>query len=417
MVIAQFALVTMLFAAQTAWVAALPAPLLWPMYQYQANHEAVFNGPSNGVNWHRRLGGQINGGLAIAGNMLYVESFDKNVYALDTRTGAVRWSSKLENIAMTAPLVADGLVVVGTGSNDPMVETPIKTIWGRPQGDVVEALSARTGAVIWQQRTVGENMPSPALVRINGVDAIVFVNGDNHLRALRLSDGQPIWTLPTRGIGTMSSAAAVGNIVYVLSGVPSPGSWHDELYAVDVQHARYIWRAPIGNVDCSPTVDNRTVFVQVSGYDAKRPEYSATFNDVAGVDARTGYMRWSWRSGFGYFTPTASHEQAIAGLAINGVLYQAIPATSEFAAFDPAGHLRWKIHTDAPVKMSAVLAGGKLYFGDTGSTLYVVDAATGKIVGGRVYPSYFTVSPPVIVGGTLYIANNDTVLATPLSAL
>ena len=94
MVFAQLSLISRLFATQTAFATALAAPLSWPMYQYQANHEAVFNGPVNGVNWHRRLGGQINGGLAIAGNILYVESFDKNVYALDTRTGAVRWSSK-----------------------------------------------------------------------------------------------------------------------------------------------------------------------------------------------------------------------------------------------------------------------------------------------------------------------------------
>ena len=66
--------------------------------------------------------------------------------------------------------------------------------------------------------------------------------------------------------------------------------------------------------------------------------------------------------------------------------------------------------------MSAVLAGGKLYFGDTGIR-FTLSTPTGRIVGGRTYPSSFTVSPPVIVGGTLYIANNDTVLATPLSAL
>ena len=112
----------------------------------------------------------------------------------------------------------------------------------------------------------------------------------------------------------------------------SPGSWHDELYAVDTQRARYIWRAPIGNVDCSPTVDNGTVFVQIPATTPSAPRYRDV-QRCRRVDAHTGYMRWSWRSGFGYFTPTASHEQAIAGLAIDGVLYQAIPATSEFAAF------------------------------------------------------------------------------------
>ena len=387
------------------------------MYQYRPSHNAVFPGPGRAFSWHRTLGDKINGGLAIVDGTVYVESFDKHLYALDMQTGNIRFSTPLQNIAMTAPIVAHGLVVVGTGSNAPLVETPSKTIWGRPQGDFVDAVSTRTGAMAWQLRTIGEDMPTPVLVRRSVDDALVFVNGDNHMRALRFADGKALWTLATRGIGTMSSAAAVGNMAYVISGVPNPASAHDELYGVDVTTGTYKWRAPVGNVDCSPTVDNNTVFVEGSGVDPRRPAWGDTFNDVVAVDAGTGAMRWSWRSGFGKFTPVGSHEQAIAGLAADGVLYQAIPATSEFAAFDSAGHLKWKIQTDAPVKMSAVLFNGKLYFGDTGTTLYVVDAATGAVVGGRQFPSYFTVSPPVIVGSTLYIANEDTVYAIPVGDL
>jgi|SRR5579884_545159 len=402
-------------AAQRANVAI--GPHTWPMYQYQANHNAVFAGPSRAFSWHQKLGGKVNGGLAIVDGTVYVESFDKHLYALDAQNGRVKWTARLQNIAMTAPIVADGLVVVGTGSNAPLKETSKETVWGRPEGDYLQAFSMRDGSLVWQQRTVGENMPTPALVRVNGENTLVFANGDNHAYAMRLRDGQTLWSFPTQGIATMSSAAAVGTTVFFVSGVPSPGSMHDSLYAVDGTTGANLFRVPLGNVDCSPTIENGTVFVEGSGTDAKRPAATSTFSDVVGVDAASGKMKWSWRSGWGHFTPTASHEQAIAGLAVNGTLYQSIPATSEFAAFDSGGHTRWKIRTEEPVKMSAVLYNGKLYFGDTGRTLYVVDAATGQIVGGRTYASYFTVSPPVIVGATLYVTNDDTVLAIPLSAL
>jgi serine/threonine-protein kinase len=392
-------------------------PAAWPMYQYQPNHNAVFPGPSRAFSWQRKLGGKVNGGLAVVDGTVYVESFDKRLYALDARSGSVKWTANLQNIAMTAPIVADGLVVIGTGSNRPLKESATETIWGRPQGDYIQAFSVRDGLLVWQQRTVGENMPTPALLRVNGENALVFANGDNHARSLRLRDGQLLWSFPTQGIATMSSAAAVGNNVYFISGVPSPGSLHDSLYAVDGTTGAKLWRVPLGNVDCSPTIDGGTIFVEGSGADPKRPADTSTFSDVVGIDAATGKMKWSWRSAWGHFTPTASHEQAIAGLAVNGMLYQSIPASSEFAAFDSGGHTRWKIRTEEPVKMSAVLYNGKLYFGDTGHTLYVVDAATGQIVGGRTYPSYFTVSPPVIAGATLYVTNDDTVLAIPLSAL
>jgi outer membrane protein assembly factor BamB len=387
------------------------------MYQYQPNHNAVFAGPARAYSWHRRLGGKVNGGLAIVDGTVYVEGFDRSLYALDAQTGAIRWIAKLQNIAMTAPIVADGLVVVGTGSNRPLTQTRRMTIWGRAEGDYIQAFSVKSGLLVWEQRTTGEDMPTPALVKVNGENAIVFANGDNHARALRLRDGKPLWTLPTNGIATMSSAAAIGNTAYFVAGVPSPGSAHDSIYAVDAQNARYLWRAPLGNVDCSPAIDGDTLFIEGSGYDPRRPAASSTFSDVVGVDPSTGKMKWSWRSGWGHFTETASHEQAIAGLAVNGMLYQSIPATSDFVAFDSGGHTRWKLHTEQPVKMSAVLYNGKLYFGDTGHTLYVVDAGSGRIVGGREYPSYFTVSPPVIVGATLYIVNDDTVLAVPVADL
>lgn len=393
------------------------SPARWPMYQYRPSHNAVFPGSARAFSWHRKLGGKVNGGLAIVDGTVYVESFDKHLYALDMQTGSVRFSTPLENIAMTAPIVDNGLVVVGTGSNAPLVETATKTIWGRREGDYVEAISTRNGAVVWRVRTVGEDMPTPALVRHNTDDSLVFVNGDNHVHALRFNDGSALWTLPTLGIGTMSSAAAVGNMVYLTSGVPDPTKAHDEVYAIDATTGAYKWRAPVGNVDCSPTVDNGVVYVEGAGSEPKHPEKTADFNDVVAVDAATGKLRWSWRSTWGYFTPVGSHEQAIAGLAVGGNLYQSIPATNEFAAFDRAGHLRWKIHTDAPVKMSAVLLNGKLYFGDTGKTFYVVDAASGRVVGGREFPSYFTVSPPVILGATLYVANDDTVYAIPVSDL
>jgi outer membrane protein assembly factor BamB len=392
-------------------------PHTWPMYQYQPDHNAAFPGPSRAFSWHRKLGGKVNGGLAVVDGTVYVESFDKRLYALDAQDGGIKWTANMQNIAMTAPIVADGVVVVGTGSNRPLKESARETIWGRPEGDYIQAFSVRDGLLVWQQRTVGENMPTPALVRVNGENTLVFANGDNHARALRLRDGQLIWSFPTQGIATMSSAAAAGNMVYFVSGVPSPGSLHDSLYAVDGTTGANLWRVPLGNVDCSPTIENATIFVEGSGADSKRPADTSTFSDVVAIDAATGRMKWSWRSAWGHFTPTASHEQAIAGLAVGGILYQSIPASSEFAAFDAAGHTRWKIHTEEPVKMSAVLYNGKLYFGDTGHTLYVVDAATGQVVGGRTYPSYFTVSPPVIVGATLYITNDDTVLAIPLSAL
>lgn len=368
------------------------------MYQYFPHHNAVFARPGIRAEWARRLGGKINGGLAFSGNALYVESFDERVSALDMRTGSVLWSTPVPGIVMTTPIIADGVVVAGTGTSRVLTQTASRLIWGRPGGDAIVALSAGTGRVLWTYRTVGENMPSPALIRMRGENAIIFANGDNHVRVLRLRDGRLLWQQSVDGVATMSSAAVDGGYAYVVT---------NYLLKLDPANARIVWQARYGNADCSPTVAYGRVFVEGSNRDP--------FNDVAAVDATTGKLRWRWYSVSGTFTGAGSDEQGVAGMAADGALYQAIPATNEFLAFDALnGRVRWRIHTAAAVKMSAVERNGRLYFGDTGNTFYVVDAKSGRIESQRRYSDFFSVSSPVIFGQTLYVANDQVVRAIPI---
>jgi hypothetical protein len=79
--------------------------------------------------------------------------------------------------------------------------------------------------------------------------------------------------------------------------------------------------------------------------------------------------------------------------------------------------LRWKIATAGPVKMSAVSYKGKIYFGDTTGNLYIVTASSGRVSKVLSYNKIFTTAPPLIVGKTLFIANDSIVRAIPLSEL
>jgi outer membrane protein assembly factor BamB len=387
----------------------------WPMYQYFAHHNAVFAQPRFTASWSRRLGGKINGGLAFSGNALFVESFDGRVTALDARTGAVLWSTPVGGVVMTTPIVANGIVVVGTGTSAELIESASRVVWGRPQGDGIIALSAGSGRVLWRYRTVGEDMPSPALVRVRGENALIFANGDNHVRVLRLRDGRLLWRRAVDGIATMSSAAVSNAYAYVVIGGTAYSKTGDSLLKIGPADGRIVWRARYGNADCSPTIAFGRVFVEGSSADANRPATRNAFNDVVAIDESTGKLRWRWYSQYGTFTGAGSDEEGIAGMAADGMLYQAIPATNEFVAFDAlTGRVRWSIHTDAAVKMSAVERNGRLYFGDTGHTLYTLDAKTGRIEERRWYPAFFSASSPVIFGDTLFVANDQIVRAVPL---
>jgi outer membrane protein assembly factor BamB len=384
------------------------------MYEFRPNHNAVF-GSGAPATWSTRLGGKINGGLAFAGGTIFVETFDRRASALDARTGRVLWSTPMPDVVMTTPIVADHLVIVGSGTSHVLTENGSRLIWGRPQGDDVVALDEGTGKVRWQRKTDGEDMPSPALVKIHGTDAIVFANGDDHVRAWAVADGHTIWERSVPGIASMSSAAAADGRVFVVIGEGSHSGTHDHAIAIDPQSGRIVWGAPYGNADCSPAVAGGEVFVEGSNADTSRAQPNA-FNDVEALDERTGSLLWRWFSGYGTFTDAGSNEEGIAGLAADGMLYESIPATDRFVAFDArTGHVRWAVRTRAAVKMNAVEKSGLLYFGDTGGTFYAVEATSGRAVAERRYPSFFTTSSPVIFGETLYVANGDVVRAIPLS--
>ena len=51
---------------------------------------------------------------AVANGVVYVGSYDKNVYALDAKTGAKLWSYIAGGGVYTSPSVANGLVYVGS---------------------------------------------------------------------------------------------------------------------------------------------------------------------------------------------------------------------------------------------------------------------------------------------------------------
>lgn len=398
----------MAIAASMALIGA--APSTWPMYQYRPDHNAVFRG-GGAYRWSRRAGAKVNGGIAVVGDTVYVETFAPAVVALDRRSGTVLWRTPMPNKVMTTPVVVDGLVIVGTGADHTLYEHAGQLVWGIPGGDEVAGLNAKTGRVVWTYHTTGENMPSPALVQIGPREAVVFANGDDHVRALDARSGKLIWIAPIAGVSTMASAAAEDGMVFVLAGTTAAMHTPDHVYAVRSSDGRILWKAPYGNADCSPVVAGGVVSVE-DGPTTSGPSDRNAANDVFALDAQTGRLLWERSSARGYFTQVSSNEQAIAGLSDRGALFDSLEAARRFAAFDlHTGKVLWSIPTAAAVKMSAVAFDDRLYFGDTAGVFYTVDEGSGNVLSRKHFPKPFTTSSPVIVGRTLYIANYDTVYA------
>jgi outer membrane protein assembly factor BamB len=188
-----------------------------------------------------------------------------------------------------------------------------------------------------------------------------------------------------------------------------------ETRSLDVKTGRTIWSNPVGGSDCTPTVDNGLVFTNANRNDEER-YHTGGVTIVAAIDERTGKTVWTYESEPGPYTFVGSAERQIAGTADRGVLYQPIGNAHRIVAFEErTGKELWQFHTSANVKMSPVVKGDVVYFGDTGGVFYRLDRRNGKLLHATSYLQPFSTSPPVIVGDTLFVAVGPMVVAAPLS--
>jgi outer membrane protein assembly factor BamB len=399
-----------------------PQPAFWPTYQHSADRNAVFDQYSVRQDWLYDANARINSGLALAGNTLLFTTFSRKLVAVDVRDGHELWHANVPNIAMSTPIVAENTVYIGTGSNANL-ERGLRThfsarnvllrlsygkkeIWGIPNGDEVAAFDLHSGAPHWVYRTLGEDMPS-------GVYAdgrLIFANGDDHAYALRADTGQRLWSTDLGSIATMASAVLANGAAIV--GVCGRGDVVDEAIALNVSTGEIIWRAPYGQCDAAPAYAEGKVFV------ASATHYASLLMStrVAALDPRNGKPEWVYRGTLGRLTITSSNEQAIAGTYALGMYFQPEPFTDDIVALDAGtGRVRWRFRTSGPVKMSPVIANGRLYVGDTVGLLYTLDARNGRLLEVRAFKKPFTTSPPIVVGNKLIIANDTSVQALPLS--
>lgn len=90
---------------------------------------------------------RINRGVALLDNNVYVATLDARIFALDARTGAVRWESQVADNSLgfsltLAPLALDGKIIVGVSGAEAGVRA------------FLDAYDAVTGERLWRTFTV-----------------------------------------------------------------------------------------------------------------------------------------------------------------------------------------------------------------------------------------------------------------------
>ncbi|MEU5322013.1 PQQ-binding-like beta-propeller repeat protein [Streptomyces sp. NPDC021056] len=238
--------------------------------------------------WHINLEGGSTSAyqqctIVVQGGVLYVETTQQNVFAVNGRTGEVIWKTNLgtETTNMRGVAVADGKVFTISGAN------------------IVYALDQKSGAIRWQK---------PLIVDDNGGDdgcdndsgqcggnsgglagAVVHWDGLIYI-------GTEGSTAGARGRGYALNADT-GDVVWTFWGPPGPGEFGHDTWEGDS------WKTGGAVPWIHPAVDPELGLVYWTfGNPYPRTDGSSRggdnlfANSIVAIDAKTGKRRWHFQS-------------------------------------------------------------------------------------------------------------------------
>ncbi|WP_448378625.1 beta-alanine-activating enzyme beta-propeller domain-containing protein, partial [Fervidobacterium sp.] len=308
--------------------------------------------------WQSNLNGEIYSTPAISKDgTIYVGSYDKRLYAIDT-AGNIKWTFEID----------------GKIHSSPAIDNSGRVYFGGLDGNFY-ALSSE-GEQEWIFKTDGPIYSSPAISSDGSM--IVFGSQDTFIYALT-TDGELEWRFQTGGKVVSSPAIGPHGTIYV-------GSRDDYLYAISPS-GELLWRFKTdGDVDSSPAIGaDGTIYVGSEDryLYAIRPD---------------GTLKWKFGTNGGiYSSPAIGADGTIYVRSEDGYLY----------AIDQTGVLKWKFNSNSSIDSSPLIgADGVIYI----VSRYKVYALTPNGEKKWEFSSgwmQFTTSPTVGNNGELYVGSSD----------
>ena len=335
-----------------------------------------------GSNPRRRLAA-----APVVGNgALFVVDTDATVHAFDAKTGAKRWSRRIE--------VEDDLQPSTFGGGASFANGRLYVTNGAGQ---VAALDATDGSEIWKVKPAGPLRGSPTIA----FNSVYVMTQNNQIIALSTQDGSLAWqeasSLGQTGLfGVASPAAGQGTVI--------AGYSTGEVTAYRFENGRSVWSDALArtsistevgvltDVDADPIVDNGRVYALGQG------------GRMAAYELLTGQRIWELNLA-GISTPAVSGEW----------IFTLTDEAKLLAISRGNGKVRWiaelpqyrnpdnrknEIFWTGPV-----LANNKLYVANSRGALYQVDVMSGEATEYADLDEAVSL-PPIVAGEMMYILDD-----------
>jgi outer membrane protein assembly factor BamB len=333
----------------------------WPVFRGNPGQTGIAQGKLPDileVLWEFKAKDGIENAVAVVKGVVYVGSYDQNLYALDFASGKEKWRYK-GGPFKAPPGVHDGCVYIGD------------------MDGLFHCVDAATGIKKWTFDTSAEISSGP---NFDG-EAVLFGAGDEMLYCLHA--GKEKWKFRVEGGPVIGSPAIIGKRTFA-AGCDS------NLHVIDVETGKEV-STPLalnGQVGATVAVIGDRLYIGTMS------------NQVLAIEWQKPAIAWT-------FEPAQRAQPFRSSAAVTDSLVLVGSQDKSLHALDrKTGKESWSFATRGRVESSPVVAGSRVYVGSLDGNLYVLDLATGaelqKIrLGGQVTAS------PVVVDGKLIIGNQD----------
>ena len=311
--------------------------------------------------WKFACEDEVRGSPLFQDGILYIGSYDNNLYALQAGSGEFVWKYPTEGGVVCRPAYYEGNLYFGS------------------EDKRLHCVSARSGKVVWTYYTSGPVRSSPAVSDGHAF----FGSDDSYLHVVNAISGRRAWRMDAGGAirstpfihfdnvyfgnesGDFYCANLGGNIKWrfkakraitsspiISSGVVYVGSVDGLLYALDSKSGYTLWRFRMNRASISTpcTIEN---YVFTGSAD----------NKIYCIDIHSAKEVWSFTTDNQVTGSPIIHVDSLYCGSVDGSMY-----CLEYRT----GRLRWRFNTQGAITGSPIVANETLYFGSTDHNVYAV---------------------------------------------